>query len=82
MDQANIVLLDQANIVGVDPHRRRFTATIIDERGAVVATEHFDNDIAGYVEAAAWAADHGPVDRWGIENAASIGRHLAEFRVE
>lgn len=74
--------MGQGNIVGVDPHRRRFTATIIDERGAMVATEHFDNDIAGYVEATAWVADHGSADRWGVENAASLGRHLAEFLVD
>jgi transposase len=70
------------NLVGVDPHRRRFTATILDERGAVVATEHFDNDIAGYTEAVAWANDHGGVQRWGVENAASLGRHLAEFLID
>lgn len=48
----------------------------------MVATEHFDNDIAGYVEATAWVADHGSVDRWAVENAASFGRHLAEFLVD
>lgn len=70
------------NIVGVDPHRRRFTATILDERGAVIATEHFDNDLAGHVNAATLANDHGPIQRWGVENAASLGRHLAEFLIE
>lgn len=70
------------NIIGVDPHRRRFTATILDERGAVAATEHFENDIAGYTQAVSWVNDHGPVERWGVENAASLGRHLAEFLVD
>lgn len=74
--------MSTGNIVGVDPHRRRFTVTVLDERGAVVATEHFANDIAGYVEATAWVNDHGPVDRWGIENAASLGRHLTEFLID
>ena len=70
------------NIIGVDPHRRRLTATILDDRGCVVAVDHFTNDGAGYVAATAWANDHGPVDRWGIENAASLGRHLAEFLID
>ena len=74
--------MSEGNIVGVDPHRRRFTATILDQRGSVAATEHFDNDLAGYVKATAWANDHGPVERWGVENAASFGRHLAEFLIE
>lgn len=70
------------HIIGVDPHRRRFTAAVLDARGCVVAIEHFDNDIAGYVEATAWANECGPIDRWGIENAASLGRHLAEFLID
>ena len=72
----------QNHIIGIDPHRRRFTATILDDRGCVAAIEHFTNDIAGYLEATAWANTYGPVDRWGIENAASLGRHLAEFLID
>lgn len=49
---------------------------------AGAATGHFTNDIAGYLEATAWANTCGPVDRWGIENAASLGRHLAEFLID
>jgi transposase len=70
------------NIVGVDPHRRRFTATVLDERGALVATGHFGNDVAGYTEAVSWAGESGAVERWGVENAASLGRHLAKFLVD
>jgi transposase len=69
------------NIIGVDPHRRRFTATILDERGLALATEHFSNDTAGYLDSVEWAKDHGAIDRWGIENAASFGRHLSEFLI-
>lgn len=70
------------NTIGVDPHRRTFTATILDERGSVMATEHFANDGAGHIEAVDWANAHGEIDRWGIENAASLGRHLAEFLID
>ena len=69
------------NIVGVDPHRRTFTATVLDGRGAVLGHEHFPNTTVGYLEALAWAHQWGTADRWGVENAASLGRHLAEFLV-
>jgi transposase len=73
--------MSPGNIVGVDPHRRSLTATVLDERGGVLGHGHFDNTKVGYSKAIAWAGGFGPIDRWGVENAGSLGRHLAEFLV-
>ncbi len=29
------------NVVGVDPHKRTLSATVVDERGGIVATAHY-----------------------------------------
>lgn len=68
---------DTANVVGVDPHRKTFTATILDPVGRVVEHRSFANDPDGHAEALAWASDFGAIDRWGIEGASGLGRHLA-----
>src|SRR4051794_21868650 len=70
------------NIVGVDPHRRTFTATVLDPRGGELAHAHFANTRIGHSAALGWAAEHGTVDRWGVEGASGLGRHLAEFLVD
>lgn len=70
------------NIVGVDPHRMTFTATVLDSRGGELGHDHFPNTRGGHTSALAWAAGFGPADRWGIEGASGLGRCLAEFLVE
>ena len=69
------------NIIGVDPHRTTFTATVLDPRGGELGHAHFPNTRAGHAAALVWAAGFGPADRWGIEGASGLGRHLAEFLV-
>jgi transposase len=69
------------NIVGVDPHRKNFTACVLDERGGSLGHEHFANTSDGYRAAIEWATSLGPVERWGVENASSLGRHLAQCLV-
>ena len=69
------------NIVGVDPHRKTFTACVLDERGGALGHEHFSNTADGYRAAVEWTTSLGPVERWGVENASSLGRHLAQFLV-
>ena len=69
------------NIVGVDPHRETFAATVLDLRGGEVGHAHFANDRDGHAAAIAWATEFGPIDRWGIEGASGLGRHLAEYLV-
>ncbi len=72
---------DTANIVGVDPHRGTFTAAILDPVGRLLDHRSFANDPAGYTEVKTWASDLGAIDRWGIEGASGLGRHLAEALV-
>jgi transposase len=70
-----------ANIVGVDPHRRTFTATLLDPRGGELDHAHFSNNRDGHAAVLVWATEFGPVERWGIEGASGLGRPLAEFLV-
>ena len=67
--------------VGVDPHRRVFTATVLDQRGRDVGHGHFENNRAGHAAVLAWARSLGPFGRVGIEGASGLGRPLAEFLV-
>jgi transposase len=67
------------NVLGADPHRRTLTATVLDGRGGVVATETFRVSGEGHRAMEAWALSFGPVLRWGIEGAAGLGRHTAAF---
>jgi hypothetical protein len=67
------------NVVGIDPHKRTLTASVIDARGGVVAGGHFRVSGSGHRELEAWALSFGPVARWGVENAAGWGRHTAIY---
>ena len=68
-------------MVGVDPHKRTLTATVVDPRGGIVATEHFRVSGDGHRALEAWARQFGPIVRWGIEGASAWGRHTAIFLV-
>jgi transposase len=67
------------NVVGIDPHKQTLTATVVDPRGGVVASEHFRVSGGGHRALEAWARQFGPIARWGVENAAGWGRHTAMF---
>ena len=67
------------NVVGVDPHKRTLTATVIDPRGGILASEHFRVSGEGHRALEAWARQFGPIVRWGVEGASSWGRHTAMF---
>jgi transposase len=69
------------NVVGVDPHKRTLTATVVDPRGGVVGSEHFQVSGGGHRALEAWARQFGQIARWGVENAAGWGRHTAIFLV-
>ena len=69
------------NVVGIDPHKRTLTATVVDPRGGVLASEHFRVSGEGHRELEAWARQFGQIARWGIEGSASWGRHTAVFLV-
>src|SRR4051812_27380913 len=72
---------DAVVTVGVDPHRRTFTATGLDQRGGELGHEHFPNTRAGHEAALVWASGWGSLERVGIEGAGGLGRPLAEFLV-
>src|SRR6266550_8889411 len=77
---STLITPDRAgNVVGVDPHKRTLTATVVDPRGAVVASEHFRVSGDGHRALEAWARQFGPIVRWGIEGASAFGRHTAIF---
>ena len=67
------------NIVGIDPHKHTLSAAIVDERGGVVAVQHFKVSGHGHRALEAWALSFGPVKRWGIEGATGLGRHTSMF---
>jgi Transposase len=67
------------NVVGIDPHKRTLTATVADARGGILASAHFRVSGEGHRELEAWARQFGQIARWGIEGAASWGRHTAMF---
>jgi len=67
------------NVVGVDPHKRSLSATVVDPRGGMLASEHFRVSGDGHRALEAWARQFGPIARWGIEGASSWGRHTAVF---
>lgn len=71
----------KGNIVGVDPHKRTLSATVLDERGGVIALEHFRVSGDGHRALEAWALSHGPIARWGIEGASGLGRHSTTYLV-
>jgi hypothetical protein len=69
------------NVVGIDPPKRTLTATVVDPRGGVLASEHFRVSGDGHRELEAWARQLGQIARWGIEGSASWGRHTAVYLI-
>jgi transposase len=72
----------EGNIVGIDPHRAIFTATVLDPRVGELGHAHFPNTLEGHGSALAWANGFGLTERWGVEGASGLGRGLAEFLVQ
>ena len=68
--------------VGIDPHKKSLTATVLDGRGGTVATASFKVSGVGHRELVEWATTFGAVRRWGIEGASGLGRHTAIFLIE
>ncbi len=77
---STLVTPDQAgNVVGIDPHKRTLTATIVDPRGGLLASEHFRVSGDGHRALEAWAWQFGAIVRFGVEGASAWGRHTAIF---
>ncbi len=79
MMQTSSTSLLVSNVVGIDPHKRMLSATVLDGRGAVLDQAHFKVSGVGHRALEAWASEFGPVLRWGIEGASGFGRHTAIF---
>ena len=75
------VLSPEGNDIGVDPHKRTLTASVLDQRGGVLGTASFRVSGEGHRAMEAWVAGFGPVHRWGIEGASGLGRHTAIYLV-
>lgn len=77
---STLITPDRAgNVVGVDPHKRTLTATVVDPRGGIVASEHFRVSGDGHRSLEAWARQFGAIVRFGVEGASGWGRHTAIF---
>jgi len=74
-------MTDEANDVGIDPHKHTLTVSVLDCRGGVLGTASFRISGEGHREMEAFVSGFGPVRRWGIEGAASFGRHSAMFLI-
>jgi transposase len=70
------------NVAGIDPHKKTLSVTVLDERGGVLGTRTFKVSGDGHRAMDAWAAEFGPVARWGVEGASALGRHTAVFLAE
>jgi transposase len=79
---STLITSDRAgNVVGVDPHKRTLTATVVDPRGGIVGSEHFRVSGDGHRALEAWARQFGQIVRFGVEGASGWGRHTAIFLV-
>ena len=64
--------------IGIDPHKSSHTAAALDDHQRVRAQLRAPATRAGYRELRRWAAQW-PQRRWAIENAAGLGRTLAQW---
>ena len=66
-------------VLGVDTHELEHVAALVDEGGRSVAVRSFPATARGFRELLAWAHDHGPLTRAGVEGTGSFGAGLARF---
>jgi transposase len=64
-------------ILGVDTHEDEHVAALVDELGRLRATGGFAASARGYRQLLAWAREHGPLIRAGVEGTGSFGAGLA-----
>ena len=64
---------------GVDTHLDVHVAAALDPLGAVLGTERFDTDPAGYKALLAWLESFGALSKVGVEGTGSYGAGLARF---
>ena len=64
---------------GVDTHLDVHVAAALDPLGALLGTESFGTDPAGYTSLLAWLESFGSVSKVGVEGTGSYGAGLARF---
>jgi transposase len=64
-------------IIGIDPHKGSHTAAVIDEQRHSLAELRVSSGVAGYRQLRTWAQQW-TVRQWAVENAAGLGRTVAQ----
>jgi transposase len=64
-------------VIGVDPHKRVFSAVALDERGGVLGRWQGNTGRNGVSGLLAWATGCAPKAAWAIEGSNYLGRNLA-----
>ena len=64
---------------GVDTHLDVHVAAALDPLGALLGTERFDTDPAGYKALLTWLESFGALTKVGVEGTGSYGAGLARF---
>jgi len=64
-------------VIGVDPHKRVFSAVALDERGGVIGRWQGSSSRQGVKALQRWGVGCSPGATWAIEGANSLGRNLA-----
>jgi transposase len=70
---------DPAVIVGVDTHRDRHMAAVLDHTGRLLDTKGFPASTRGDVALVTWAERYGRVERIGVEGTGTYGAGLTRF---
>lgn len=68
--------------VGVDPHKRSFTAAAVDPQGRELGRREFPNTLKGFTDVLNWAAQFGAQVVFGVEGSQSYGAGLARFLLQ
>jgi transposase len=66
-------------VVGVDSHKEKHQAAVLDLQGALLGNRCFEASSAGYRELETWLATFGTVERIGIECTGSYAAGLTRF---
>jgi transposase len=69
----------QELVVGVDTHKARHSAALVDGLGGVVASTDVGANQRGYVQLLEWARGRSPRRTWVVEGTGSYGAGLASF---
>ena len=66
---------------GVDTHKDRHVAAVVDHTGRIIEVGSFGADLAGYRRLGAWMRSFGPIVKVGVEGTGSYGVGLARHLV-